>query len=160
MFMKKLLDRFLLKAHATRTISEDPLQSFLFRIQISGIPSEIGFTKISGLTREVSVVEYLENMYEHAHKLPGREKVSELTCEKGVYAENALQSAYESVFNNNNCRSTVTIQIMDRFHNVRREFVLGECWFSKYEISELSADSDDVIIEKLTMQFEYFIDTK
>lgn len=160
MFIKKFLNKFLITAHANRTISEDPLQSFLFRIQISGIPSEIGFTKISGITREVAVVEYLENMYEHAHKLPGREKVSELTCEKGVYAENALQSAYESVFNNDNCRSTVTLQIMDRFQNVRREFVLGECWFSKYEFTELDAGKDDVIIEKLTMQFEHFIDTK
>ena len=146
------------KAYAmARTIEADPLQSFMFKVSISGLPSGIGFQKVSGLNREVAVVEYLENMYDHAHKLPGREKVGEVTFERGMYTDNYIQSAYESVFNNNNCRSTVTIDILDRFGNIRRSFSLAECWFSKYEVADLDASSDDVIIETLTMQFEHFL---
>ena len=145
------------KAYASRTIEQDPLQSFMFKVQISGLPTGVGFQKVGGLSREVGVIEYLENMYEHAHKLPGRETVGEITFERGMYADDYLQSIYETVFHNNNARSTVVIQVCDRFGNVRREFQLAECWFSKYEVAYLVALSVDVIIETLTMQFEYFL---
>lgn len=145
------------KAYAARTITADPLQSFMFRVSISGLASSVGFQKVGGLSREVAVVEYLENMYDHTHKLPGRETVGEITFERGMYSDNALQAVYETVFKNNNCRSTVIIQVLDRFGTVRRTFQLAECWFSKYEVADLDATSDDVIIETLTMQFEYFL---
>ena len=157
-FAQILKDVISTKAHAmARTIESDPLQSFMFKVQITGLPSGVGFQKVGGLSREVAVVEYLESMYSHKHKLPGRESVGEVTFERGMYADGELQKVYEKVFNNNNARQTVVIQVCDRFGNVRREFQLAECWFSKYEIGDLDATSDDVIIETLTMQFEYFI---
>ena len=74
-----------------------------------------------------------------------------------MYADDYLQKVYERIFKKTTTRSTVTIQVCDRFGNVRREFQLAECWFSKYECGDLDATSDDVIIETLTMQFEYFL---
>lgn len=146
------------KAYAmARTIQQDPLQSFMFKVTIAGLPTGVGFQKVGGLSREVAVVEYLENMYEHKHKLPGRESVGEVTFERGMYADDYLQTLYESVFNNNTVRSTVTIDVLDRFGNIRRSFQLAECWFSKYEVGDLDATSDDVIIETLTMQYESFL---
>ena len=157
-FSNILKEAITTKAYAmARTIESDPLQSFMFRVQIQGLPSGVGFQKVGGLSREVAVVEYLENMYDHTHKLPGRETVGEVTLERGMYADKALQSLYEKIFNNNTVRSTVVIQVCDRFGNIRREFSLAECWFSKYECGDLDATSDDVIIETLTMQFEYFL---
>ena len=156
--MKRLLKRFSIKANAmARTMQQDPLQSSKFGITIAGLPTGVGFVKISGLSRETNVVEYLENMFEHAHKLPGRESVGEITLERGMYADKYLQSIYESVFTNPNVRSTITIDVKDRFGNIRRSFQLAECWFSKYEVSDLDATRDDPIIETLTMQFESFL---
>lgn len=153
-----LRDAVSTKAHAmARTITADPLQSFMFRVSISGLPSSVGFQKIGGLSREVAVTEYLENMYDHVHKLPGRESVGEVTLERGMYADNYSQKLYEKVFKNNNVRSTVTITVLNRFGSVKRTFQCAECWFSKYEVGDLDATSDDVIIETLTMQFEYFL---
>ena len=145
------------KAYASRTVEQDPLQSFMFKVQIAGLPTGVGFQKVGGLSREVAVVEYLENMYSHTHKLPGRESVGEVTFERCMYKDDYLQGLYESVFNNSASRSTVIIQVTDRLGKVRREFQLAECWFSKYEVGDLDATSDDVIIETLTMQFEYFL---
>lgn len=153
-FSQILNEVFVTEAHAARTISADPLQSFMFRVVISGLPSSVGFQKVSGISREVGVVEYLENMYAHKHKLPGRETVGEITFERGMYADAALQALYESVFNNDNCRSQVQLQILDRFNNIRRTFTFEECWFSKYEVGDMDATSDDVLIETLTMQCE------
>lgn len=158
--MNKLYNMFkglALNAMASRTIEADPLQSFMFRVSIPGLPTGVGFQKVGGLSREVEVVEYLENMYDHTHKLPGRETVSDVTFERGMYADDYLQGIYEKVFNNNTVRNTVVIQICDRFGKIRREFKCAEAWFSKYECADLDATSSDVIIETLTMTFEYFL---
>lgn len=146
-----------ISAMAARTIESDPLQSFMFKVSIPGLPTGVGFQKVGGLSREVEVVEYFENMYDHAHKLPGRESVSEVTFERGMYADNYLQGLYEKVFNNNTVRNTVVIQVCDRFGAIKREFKCAEAWFSKYECADLDATSSDVIIETLTMVFEYFL---
>lgn len=157
-FAKILKEAITTKAYAmARTMESDPLQSFMFKVQIAGLPTGVGFQKVGGISREVAVVEYLENMYDHAHKLPGRESVGEVTFERGMYADDYLQGLYEKVFNNKNARNTVVLQICDRFGKVRREFQMAECWFSKYECGDLDATSDDVLIETLTMQFEYFL---
>lgn len=158
--MNKLYNMFkglALNAMASRTIEADPLQSFMFRVSIPGLPTGVGFQKVGGLSREVEVVEYLENMYDHTHKLPGRETVSDVTFERGMYADDYLQGIYENVFNNNTVRNTVVIQVCDRFGKIRREFKCAEAWFSKYECADLDATSSDVIIETLTMTFEYFL---
>lgn len=158
--MNKLYNMFksiALSAHASRTIEADPLQAFMFKVSIPGLPTGVGFQKVGGLSREVEVVEYFENMYNHAHKLPGRESVGEVTFERGMYADDYLQGIYETVFNNNTVRNTVVIQICDRFGKIRREFKCAEAWFSKYECADLDATSSDVIIETLTMVFEYFL---
>lgn len=156
-FSDVLKDVFTTKAYAARTIREDPLQSFMFRVQLSGMSGELGFTKVSGLSREVDVVEYFENMYEHAHKLPGREKVSEITFEKGMFEDLSFVKEYEKVLgtDKNECRHEVVIKIMNRFSEVKRTFTLFEAWFSKYDVGDLDGSSNDVIIETLTVQFEY-----
>lgn len=158
--MNKLYTMFkglALNAMASRTMEADPLQSFMFKVSIPGLPTGVGFQKIGGLSREVEVVEYLENMYQHTHKLPGRESVSEVTFERGMYADDYLQTLYEKVFTDKNVRNTVVIQITDRFGKIRREFKCAEAWFSKYECADLDATSSDVIIETMTMVFEYFL---
>lgn len=147
-----------IKAFAARTVANDPLQKFMFRVTIPGLPSGLGFQKVGGLTREVGVVEYLEGMYQYTHKLPGREKVGEVTLERGSYATKELEGLYKNILTDPNSRSTVIIEILDRFGEAKRTYKLAEAWVSKWEGSDLDATSDDVAIEKLTLQFEYFLD--
>ena len=50
---------FKLKAHAmARTVANDPLQKYMFRVTIPGLPSGLGFSKVSGLVSEMGVTEY------------------------------------------------------------------------------------------------------
>ena len=146
------------KAYAmARTVETDPLQSFMFRVSIPESGIEIGFQKVSGLSREMAVVEYLESMYKHVYKLAGREKVGDVTFERGMYADDKMEQLFDRIVNDVTSRCTVVITIMDRGGTVRRTFTCAECWFSKYECGDLDASSDDVIIETVTMAFEYFI---
>lgn len=147
---------FVIQAHAARTSSEDPLQKYKFRVSIPGVPSQIGFQKVSGLSEEVNVVEYDESAYAYTHKLPGKAKFGEVTLERGMFSDNSMLEQLK-VIQNPEFRTTIIIQLMDRFGNVQRTWKLAEAWISKWEGSDLDATSDDVAIETITVQYEYML---
>lgn len=140
-----------------RSRAEDPLQGFMFRVSIDGIPDTVGFQSVSGMSREVEVVEYFEAMYNYAHKLPGRESFGEITFARGMYgSDNYLRDAYEKIFQSgDDIRREVTLQILDRGGTVRKKFGFAEAWFSSYTPGDLDSTSSDVVIENLVMQYEY-----
>lgn len=147
---------FVIQAHAARTSSEDPLQKYKFRVSIPGVPSQIGFQKVSGLSEEVNVVEYDESAYAYTHKLPGKAKFGEVTMERGMFSDNSMLEQLK-VIQNPEFRTTIIIQLMDRFGGVQRTWKLAEAWISKWEGSDLDATSDDVAIETITVQYEYML---
>ena len=150
------MDNLVLMAHAARTSSEDPLQKFKFRVTIPGIPSQIGFQKVSGLSKEINVVEYDESAFEYTHKLPGKTKFGEVTMERGMFSDSSMLDQMK-VIQNPDYRTTMIVQLMDRFGNVQRTWKLAEAWISKWEGSDLDATSDDVAIETITVQYEYML---
>ena len=156
--MKNILGLVSIKAFAARTTSVDPLQKFKFRLTVPGLPSGIGFQKVSGLTHEVGVTEYDEGGFDYTHKLPGRQKVGEVTAERGSYADNSFQNLLKQTLTNPSMRNTVIFEQLNRYGETVRTYKLAEAWVSKWEGSDSDASSDDVAIEKLTIQFEYFLD--
>lgn len=156
--MLKLLTPFVLKAHAARSTVLDPIQKFKFRLTVPGLPVGIGFQKVSGLTEEVGVTEYEEGGFAYSHKLPGRPKVGEVTAERGSYSDKSFQNLLKATLTNPSMRTTVIFEQLDRYGNTARMYKLAEAWVSKWEGSDADASSDDVAIEKLTIQFEYFLD--
>lgn len=149
-------NNFFMTAHAARTASLDPLQKYYFRVTIPGLPAEIGFTKVSGLDYEVGVTEYSEGGYPYAHKIPGKPKVGEITCERGMYTgDTVMYDLVKATLTNPDFRQTVTIEHIDRFGRVAQTYKLAECWASKWEADDFDAESDDVSIETITLQYEY-----
>lgn len=148
--------KIFLTAHAARTASLDPLQKYHFRVTIPGLPAEIGFTNVSGLDLEVGVAEYSEGGYDYTHKIPGKPKVGEVTCKRGSYSgDSSLYELVKATLTNPDFRQTVTIEHLDRSGNVGKTYKLAECWASKWEADDLDAESDDVAVETLTLQYEY-----
>ena len=162
MNIKKTVDKVLtshtIVANAARTASLDPLQKYKFRLTIPGIPTEIGFQKVSGLSHEVGVAEYTEGGYDYAHKLPGKPKVGEITLERGAYRDRMFEVMIKDTLTNPDMRGTVIIEHLDKYGEVARTYKLAEAWCSKWESSDLDSSSDDVAIEKITMQFEHYLD--
>jgi phage tail-like protein len=155
---KNVLRRLALKVHASRTIANDPLQKYKFRVTIPGLPAGLGFQKVNGLSREVAVIEYIEGLYPYTHKLPGRETVQPITLDRGMYASKELEDIYKRILTDPSVRNTMVIEILDRFGESKRQFKLAEAWVSKWVGSDLDAASDDVAIEQITVVFEYFLD--
>ena len=141
----------------SRTVSADPIQKFKFRLTIPGLPSGIGFQKVSGLSEEVGVAEYEEGGYDYAHKLPGRAKVGEVTAERGEYADVSLHELLKETLTNPSMRNTIILEKLNRYGETVRTYKLAEAWVSKWEGGASDASSDDVAIEKITIQFEHFL---
>lgn len=141
-----------------RTAVNDPLQKFKFRVSIPGLPSGMGFNKASGLTREIESVEYDEGGYAHTRKLSGKEKVEDVTLEKGQFANTDLERLYKRTLANPDHRTTVLIEQMDKYGVVKRSWTLAEAWVSKWEGSDFDSTSSDVAIEQITIVFEHFLD--
>ena len=51
-----------------RSRANDPLLKYKYQVSVPGLPNGMGFNKVSGLKREVGVVEYAESGYSHIHK--------------------------------------------------------------------------------------------
>lgn len=155
---KKLLGLIAINAFAARTTSIDPLQKFKFRLTVPGLPSGIGFQKVSGLTHEVGVTEYDEGGFDYTHKLAGRPKVGEVTAERGSYADSSFHDLMKRTLTDPSMRNTVIFEQLNRYGEAVRTYKLAEAWVSKWEGSDGDASSDDVAVEKLTIQFEYYLD--
>ena len=143
-----------------RTVNDDPLQKFMYRVRIPGYPAALGFTKVGSFVREMGVVEYAEGMFEFFHKLSGRQKVTDIEFERGAYRDNHAYNLYAATLNDPKSRTTVTVEVMDRYQRVAREYVLANAWCSKLEVDGLDASSDEVLVDKMTITFEFFLNDK
>lgn len=157
--IKSVASKILTPVYAMpRTVEDDPLQKFQYRVRIPGYPAGLGFTKISAIKRTMGVIEYAEGMFDYFHKLSGRQKVEAITFERGAYRDDHMKNLYDSTLKDSKHRTTVTIEILDRYGQVGRTYVLAEAWVSELEVADLDASSDDVVIDKMTIQFEYFLE--
>lgn len=159
--MKKILGVLLalveVPVFAARTMSQDPLQKYKFRVTVPGLPTTMGFQKCSGLSEEIAVTEYQEGGYDYTHKLPGRPKVGEVTLERGEYIGTDFHDLVKASMTDENMRKTVIIEKLRTNGSVGRTYKLAEAWVSKWEGSDMDSSSDDVAIEKITVQFEYYL---
>lgn len=148
---------FFLKAHAGRSVLDDPLQKYKFRITLPGMPAGAGFSKMSGMTDEVEVIEYCEGIWTHVHRIPGRDKIEPVVLERGAYANKDAEMMLNTVRTNPNMRSTVLFEIANKYGDVKRSYSLAEAWVSKVELPDMDAVSGEIAIEKMTLQYEYVV---
>ena len=83
-----------------RVMSNDPLLKYKYVVSIPGLPSGMGFNKVSALKKELGVVEYNEGGYSNTHKLVGKEKVEAVTLERGMFAGKELENLYKKSLSN------------------------------------------------------------
>lgn len=140
-----------------RSRANDPLLKYKYQVSVPGLPNGMGFNKVSGLKREVGVVEYAESGYSHIHKLAGREKVEAVTLERGMFASSEFETLYKKTLSDANYRTTVTISLLDATGKVARTWKLAEAWVKSWEGTDFDASSEDVAIEKITIEFEYYL---
>lgn len=138
-----------------RTMVNDPLQRFRFRVEINGV--EFGCRNVSGLELEIEVATYREGGYNATHKLPGIPSTGTLTIEKGVFRDINSYNLVKSALQDVNFRVPITIYELNRKGQPVRQWQLTEAWASKITAPEFDAESSEVSTEQLEIQYEELI---
>jgi phage tail-like protein len=131
-----------------------------FALEIDGI--EIArFTGCSGLSIEFEVVE--EKTVDAAtgtprsHKRPGRVKYGDITLKRGLSASTTLTDWSQKTIDGTVEYKTGSIVVYNAADKEVDRWNFENAWPSKWSASDLSADSDDVMIEEVTLSHDFLV---
>lgn len=137
---------------------DDDFQGSFFSLEIDGLTMAY-FTGCSGMSLEFDVAKFKEGDGKMIieRKRPGKPKYSEVTLKRGFTADKALHSWFKEVTDAASATpyKTASIVIFDRSQKEIARFSLDTCWPSKLSVSDLKSDSDEVMVEELTIQHEF-----
>jgi phage tail-like protein len=137
---------------ATRT---DPYLASNFRVEIQGIPTA-SFSEVSGLEVEIAAIEYRNgnDTPGSVRKLPGFNKVADVTLKRGITQDLSLWNWINSVIQGNASRQDVSIVLQDELHNDVARWNLFNAWPCKWSGPALNAKSNEVAMETLVICYE------
>lgn len=138
-------------------------RKFKFVVEIDGF-SSAGFQKCSELTVEVANIEYHEGGSLVPHKSPGRLKFTDVTLERGASQDKDFYSWVSEVANaaanaglsDPSYKRTIDIVQQDRDGSTLRRWTLSNAWPVKYSAGAWDNESDETVIESLTLTYDFF----
>ncbi len=117
------------------------------------------FTGCSGMSIEFDVTTFKETNGKKVveRKRAGKPKYSEVVLKRGFTTNKVIHDWFKEVVDAQKATpyKTASIVIYDRQQTECGRFNLEACWPSKLSISDLSAGSDDVMVEEMTIQHEF-----
>lgn len=137
-------------------MADYPMPKFHFSVEWAP-GTRIGFTEVTGLTRESDVIEYREgsNPEFHKGKMPGLQKWGNITLKRGVFAGDIQFNEWiETVEMNNIERRDVTIKLLNEKHEPVITWQVLNAWPVKVQSSDLKADGNEVAIETMEIAHE------
>jgi phage tail-like protein len=127
-----------------------------FALELEGI--ELArFTGCTGLAINTEVVEYqdtLANGNPVIRKRPGRTKYEDIVLKRGLSADKAITDWHQKVVDGTVERANGSIVVYDSTGAEVDRWNFEAGWPSKWSGGDLSADTDDVMIEELTISHE------
>lgn len=134
----------------------DPYGRFNFLLEIDGVATA-GFTEVSGLSTETSVIEYREGSDRSpTRKLPGITKYSNITLKRGITKDRSLWQWRKTVMDGATQRKNGSVVLLDESRQEVARWNFHDAWPCKWEGSSLNATSSEVAIETLELAHEGF----
>jgi phage tail-like protein len=132
-------------------------QGSFFSLVVDGLTLGY-FTKCSGISIEFDVINFKEGNGSKvvARKRAGKPKYSEVVMSRGFTQDDVLYKWFKEVVDATAATpyKTGSIVLHDRQATAVATFSLLNCWPSNLKVSDLSAGSDEVMVEDLTIQHE------
>ena len=130
-----------------------------FALEIDGATIAF-FTGCSGLSATTEVVE--EKVVDATGKLvmrkrPGRTTYDDIVLKRGASADTALQDWHKTAIDGTVERKNGSIVLYSDTNAELARWNFENGWISKWSGGDLSADSDDVMIEEVTISHELLI---
>lgn len=135
----------------------DPLVSFQFALEINDMTGY--FTEVSGIVFDNAVATHkvvTPNGKEVVLQVPGRADGGELTLKRGLTTNTEFWEWREMVINGQVAEARVdgSIVMFNREYEEVRRWSFVNAWPSKISGPQISADSNDLTIEELTIVHE------
>ena len=136
---------------------------FKFVVECDDI-SHAGFQKCSELSVEAANVQYFEGGSLIPNKSPGRLTFSDVTLERGATKDRDLFDWFQDVaitssglgLSDPSYKRNLDIVQQDRDGVTLRRWSLSQAWPVKFVAGEWDNESDENVIESLTLTFDYF----
>jgi phage tail-like protein len=134
----------------------DPYRRFNFLLEIDGV-TKAGFSEVSGLTTETTVIEYREgNERATTRKIPGLTKYSNIVLKRGITRDRSLWDWRKTVIAGATLRTSGSIILLDESRQEVARWNFREAWPCKWEGPALNAKSSEMAIETLELAHEGF----
>ena len=150
---------------ADDTPRKDPLPAFCFKVKIDKIGAELFFKSVGGLKVETEVVDYRAGGVNHAtYKLVGSTKWSNIVLKRGfTTAETDLvdwRAKWVKMEPGKLERSGGTISQLNTKLEEVATWTWVDGWPCKFEVSELDASKNEIVIETLEIAHQGLTFTK
>ncbi len=138
---------------------EDPLVSFNFGLELEGAATGY-FKEVSGLGSETEVQEHTvvsESGQQIVRKVPGRLKWGDITLKRGITSNLDIWDWRKEVENGtvSKARKNISVVMFDQEGKEVARWNISNAWPSKVDGPSLSADSNDIVMEELTIVHDF-----
>ncbi|KCZ70556.1 conserved hypothetical phage tail region protein [Candidatus Methanoperedens nitroreducens] len=140
----------------------DPYRNFRFRVEIDGIQTA-SFSEATIPDSSTDTVDYREGADPtYQRKLSGLTKYGNITLKKGLTDSMELYEWRKLVEQSGaiKARKNISLILIDEEGNDKSRWDIIEAWPTKYDPSDFSAKSNEVVIESLELVHEGIKRTK
>lgn len=122
------------------------------------VPNDFRFTEVNGLTMDVNLDTYNEGGENRfVHRLPGRTRYSDLTLKRGMTLVSGVTAWCLDAIENFNFQPTnMLISLLNEQHLPVSSWYVVNAIPIKYELAGFNAEQSQVVIESMTLRYEYF----
>ena len=137
-------------------MAEYPLPKFHFEVEWGG--AKLGFTEVTGLDKQIEVIEYREgtSLTFSKVKMPGLQKFSNVTMKRGTFTGQTdfydwLQTVDAL---GNTQRRDLTVKLLNETHQPVFTWKILNAFPVKVQASDLKADGNEIAIETIKIAHE------
>ena len=135
-------------------MSNFPLLKFHFSVDWGG--EKIGFTEVTGLDRQVDVIEYRHGAETEyiTMKLPGLQKSSVITLKRGTFQGDTDYFQWYRTIHDTGYKRDITISLLDKNHEPVVTWQVKNAWPKTIQSTDLKADASEIAIETMEIVHE------
>ena len=140
---------------------EYPLTGFHFLVVFEifpQLPNDFRFQEVTGLTTDVNLETYNEGGENRfVHRLPGRTKYADLVLKRGMTLVSGVAAwCLDAIENFNYQPTNLLVSLLNEQHLPVSSWYVVNAIPIKYDISGLHAEQSKIVIESITLRYEYY----
>lgn len=142
------------------TLYQPPV-GFHFRVEFDladANGADIRFREVSGLSMELEEETFNEGGENRfSHKLPVRGRYPDLVLKRGLLTDTGVRKWIEDAVHNLIIAPiTVWVHLLNDAHEPLHTYTVTGAWPKKWAVSDLSAESSDIVVETLELAYRTF----